>query len=296
VTYRGGKVSGASATINGQPYQLASDSAPGSLVTKANFDMIRGGMTKEDLQRLLGAPTQPNAKPDARGEKYVSDKGSAQVWENGAESITVLFNPDGKAAAWKANFIGQGFDYKSDPQYVVKPADAGTKITKDNFDKIRGGLKEFDVAQILGPPTNPNAQAVPAAVNFDKVRTQVWQNGADSITVTFCNNKAAEWEGTVGGEALGPKKDDAFVLLKNNPNTAVTKANYDMIVVGQMNALGVAKLLGAPASASAPQQVKQGKIVTVHQHMKWVDGQGGEITVFFIDNIVSKKENNGKLK
>src|SRR5262249_23136542 len=166
----------------------------------------------------------------------------------------------------------------------------------DSFDKIRGGMSEFDVAQILGRPTNANAPAVPAAVNYDKVRTQVWQNGADSITVTFCNNKAAEWEGTIGGEALGPKTDPASVVLKNNPNNGVTRANYDKIVVGQMNALQVAQLLGAPASASAPQQVKQGKIVTIHQHMKWVDGQGGEVTVFFIDNIVSKKENNGRLK
>jgi outer membrane protein assembly factor BamE (lipoprotein component of BamABCDE complex) len=295
IKYSGGKAESGTCGVNGQFYPLPGDTAPGSLVTKANFDLIKGGKTKDELRLLLGPPTQPNAKPDARGEKYVSAQGSAQVWENGVESITVLFNPDGKAAAWKANFIGQGFDYRTDPQYVVKPADAGTKITKDNFNKIKGGLSEFDVAQFLGAPTNGIAAPPPDTANYDKARTQVWQNGADSITVTFCNNKAAYWVGTIGGEGLGPKTDQAFVMLKNA--TAVTKANYDKVGKGATEA-AILQVFGPPTSKSGVTNHAANKTTGVPAHTtyhyKWSDGQGGDMTIHFINfgtgGVVERKE------
>jgi hypothetical protein len=252
---------------------------PENKVVQANFDRIQGGMDRAALQNLLGVPTDPNARPDARGTQYVGDNGTALVWQNGVESITVLLNPEGRAAAWKATFIGHAFDYRIDKLYVVKPLDAGTRVTKDSFNMIRGGMSEFDVHQILGRPTNPNAPADPDTANYDKVRTQVWQNGADSITVTFCNRKAARWVGAVGGEKLGPTVDQASVVLKNNPdpnpnpNAKVTRAFYDKIVVGKTAGADVASVLGAPAKAGP---IGTGK--NAHVSFTWVEG-AAEITI-----------------
>jgi outer membrane protein assembly factor BamE (lipoprotein component of BamABCDE complex) len=298
LTYRDGKVTGGTALIDGQNYQMADAGSPmpkKNGVSQETFNKIKGG---EPDNELIGAlfrakPTQDNATIDADMRQYITDKGRVMVWRDGNDSITVGLNPSGKTACWKAVLSGLPVGPFSNPDFVVKSADAGAKVTKDNFNKIKGGMKEFDVAQVLGQPTNGNAPAVAAAANFDKVHTQVWQNGADSITVTYCDHKAAEWEGTIGGEKLGPTIDTNSVILKNA--TQVTKANYDKINKGAAE-LAVVQLLGAPTSKSGVANHKAGGGLPAHTsyHYKWSDGQGGEITVHFLNfgagGVVDRKE------
>src|SRR5262249_45663311 len=119
--------------------------------------------------------------------------------------------------------------------------------------------------------------------------------GADSITVTFCNKKAARWVGMIGGEKVGPTIDQASVVLKNN--SPVTKANYDKIVKGTPEAL-LLQTFGPPANKSPVANHAANKTTGVPAHTtyhyKWTDGQGGDMTIHFINfgmgGMVDRKE------
>jgi outer membrane protein assembly factor BamE (lipoprotein component of BamABCDE complex) len=304
ITYYDGRVKEWGGVINNQILSKSdpsignpTDPKPDTKVTKANLDKIKGGMTDIDLIGLLGLPTNNSAPIDPVARQYIGDKGRLMVWKNGQDYINVGLNPDGKVACWMGQFNNLAMGYFSDQAFVVKPTDPNptTKVTKDNFNKIKGGMSEFDVAQILGRPTNPNAQADPDTANYDKAHTQVWQNGADSITVTFCNKKAARWVGMIGGEKVGPTIDQASVVLKNN--SPVTKANYDKIVKGTPEAL-LLQTFGPPASKSPEAKHAANKMTGVPAHTtyhcQWTDGQGGNMTIHFINfgmgGMVDRKE------
>jgi hypothetical protein len=190
--FRDGKVTGGVAGIDGEIYQIPGETD--SSVTKVTFDKIQGGMDRNALVALLGPPTQPNGKPDKSGEQFVTDKGTALVWQNGDESITVLLNPAGKAAAWRAEFFGASFDYLSDQRYVVKNAAA---VTKANYDKIVKGATTFlALIQMIGPPTSqsmpvthPATRTTPVHITFNAK----WEDGqGGEMTVHFINNVVSD--------------------------------------------------------------------------------------------------------
>ena len=106
---------------------------------------------------------------------------------------------------------------------------------KANFDKIKGGMMEQDMLSMLDAPTNPTAGLDPEAANYDKATAQIWSNGSDSITVTYCDHKAARWVGVFMGQTY-TMMDPAYVLTKPTPTTPapkpgttslITKANFD---------------------------------------------------------------------
>jgi hypothetical protein len=63
----------------------------GNKVTKANYDKIKKDMTEAQVKEVLGSPTE------------TQNQGKTQIWKNGDEFITVMFN-DGKV-------IGTGSSY-----------------------------------------------------------------------------------------------------------------------------------------------------------------------------------------
>jgi hypothetical protein len=297
VTYRRGKVNGAEATIDNQTYKLAGDTVqppPTSKVTLANYNTLRGGMTDTDVQNMLGFAADINGTLDADAANY--DKAKVYVYKDGGNSITVTYC-DNKVARWSAMIDGQKYGPNKADAFVL----LNTKITKANFEQIAGGKTEFELKGILGNPTNMNGQLDAAAQNYDKAKVWVWQNGADSITVTFCNNRAARWSATIGGTNYPAKEDKTFVLVKNN--SPVTLANYNAVNKGATQAM-VVQVFGQASFTSNPANHKANNVTKepahISYHCKWTDGQGGEMTIFFKDygqgGIVDNKESNNKLK
>lgn len=67
---------------------------------------------------------------------------------------------------------------------------AGSKITKENFDKIKLGMTQKEVEAILGPPTEASGLEV---LMFSGTMSK-WAKGDTVITVQFVNGKVVAKE------------------------------------------------------------------------------------------------------
>ena len=282
-------------------YVVKPNSPTNSKITVDNFNKIKGGMNPVDMFNLFGLATKKNVKPDAVAAQMVGDRGMAETWSSGADSVTVNYNPEFKATCWSATIGGVSYN-GSDATYAVKPGTTTPMITKANYDKIKGGMQRIDLQFLLGNPSQANQppDAVMSPIVSDKGKVFIWKNGQDTITVALNpDGKAACWSGNIGGQALPLQTDLTYAVKPGNanPNAAVTKANFDKITQG-MAAVAVLQLLGQPSFQSQVEIVKATRTTPAHAkfHAKWTDGQGGEITVHFISGAVSEKANNGKLK
>ena len=72
---------------------------------------------------------------------------------------------------------------------MILVAGCGSKVSKDNFDKIKNGMTVAEVEEILGKATEEGEAggAVGELVGAGKVMT--WKDGDKSIGVTFVNGK-----------------------------------------------------------------------------------------------------------
>lgn len=61
----------------------------------------------------------------------------------------------------------------------------GSKVTQENFEKIRSGMTESEVTAILGRPTESNS------IGFGPVggTTSAWKDDGRTITIQFVNGK-----------------------------------------------------------------------------------------------------------
>jgi len=62
---------------------------------------------------------------------------------------------------------------------------AGSKITKENFDRIKLGMTQEEVQGILGPPTEASGLEIPV---FSGTMSK-WARGDTVISVQFVNGK-----------------------------------------------------------------------------------------------------------
>src|SRR5947209_8805494 len=71
----------------------------------------------------------------------------------------------------------------------------GSKVSKDNFEKIKPGMTQAEVEAILGTGTISNSQAasVPGMGNLS-AKVETWTDGDKQIAVTYMNDKV---QGTV---------------------------------------------------------------------------------------------------
>ena len=67
---------------------------------------------------------------------------------------------------------------------------AGSKITKENFDKIKLGMTQEEVQGILGPPTEASGIEIPV---FSGTMSK-WARGDTVISVQFVNGKVVAKE------------------------------------------------------------------------------------------------------
>lgn len=67
---------------------------------------------------------------------------------------------------------------------------SGSKITKENFDKIKLGMTQEEVQGILGPPTEASGIEIPV---FSGTMSK-WTKGDTVISVQFVNGKVVAKE------------------------------------------------------------------------------------------------------
>ena len=67
---------------------LAVSCTPGKRITKANVDEVTEGMSKKQVESILGPPTSIN------NEDFVIMKKTTYVYRQGKDSVTIVFKDD----------------------------------------------------------------------------------------------------------------------------------------------------------------------------------------------------------
>src|SRR5262249_41981967 len=154
------------------------------------------------LQTFGFTPTVFKGAPDAALKPYVGDNGTMYVWNSGANTLTIGFNPDEKAARWTATINGTFYEGTS-PQHVYKPVGpmpGDSKLTQALVNQIRGGMTSAEVANLLGRATFSGLPADGDNRKFvgDKGKVDKWIDGANVLNVAYNpDGKAARWSGTI---------------------------------------------------------------------------------------------------
>lgn len=68
-------------------------------------------------------------------------------------------------------------------------AGCGSKVNKENFEKIQKGMTVEEVTEILGDPTDAGGVAADVGPVDVSAQTYTWEDGDKKITVTFLNGK-----------------------------------------------------------------------------------------------------------
>lgn len=69
----------------------------------------------------------------------------------------------------------------------------GSKVTKENFDKLETGITGMNVQKIkevMGEPTEQNSGGIGLAGVGVSGRTMTWKDGSRSISIVFINDQA----------------------------------------------------------------------------------------------------------
>jgi hypothetical protein len=73
----------------------------------------------------------------------------------------------------------------------------GSKVSKENFDKVKTGMTEKEVTDIMGAPTESTNLGAGKDTN---AKSLVWRNGNDVYSVSIINDKViAKMGGGAGG-------------------------------------------------------------------------------------------------
>jgi outer membrane protein assembly factor BamE (lipoprotein component of BamABCDE complex) len=67
---------------------LAVSCTPGKRITKANVDQVTEGMSKKQVESILGPPTSIN------NEDFVIMKKTTYVYQQGKDTVTIVFKDD----------------------------------------------------------------------------------------------------------------------------------------------------------------------------------------------------------
>ena len=72
-------------------------------------------------------------------------------------------------------------------------ASCGSKVSKENLERIKAGMTTEEVKAILGAPTDDKSKELPLV---GETGMRVWKDGERAITVTFANGKVLTAHGT----------------------------------------------------------------------------------------------------
>jgi outer membrane protein assembly factor BamE (lipoprotein component of BamABCDE complex) len=201
-----------------------------STLTEANWDRVKLGMTLKEVHDILGKPAEETKDEDL----------TTSTWKDGETTVLVYFEK-GNAN----NKVSYGL-FK-----------AGDKLTKPNLDRIRIGMTEKEVYDILGKPHSEGTATDGTMVG--------WNAGESYMTVAFKKGKVR----MKGGTGLLPSVADKL-----------TKANWDKVKVG-MTEKELYDLLGGPTSADLhDDSLLKLKWYDINNTEKYIEAEvvGGKVT------------------
>jgi hypothetical protein len=132
-----------------------------------------------------------------------------------------------------------------------KPPVGKPTVTRENLDRLQKGMPQDTVVAMLGNPTRIEGNR------------HVWQNGTDSIEVTFLRNQVDSFRGKVGNyaKAAGPSAP-----------SRLTADNFRRLQVG-LDISSIVPILGAPTrSTSGFGPHPRTGMRTVIQDSTWTEG------------------------
>ncbi len=115
-------------------------------LTRANFDMIKKGMTEDQVKVLLGNPTETTIKTDPKPGQARLLKTLQWIQLKPAVKIEVEFI-DGKAGDKKTNLPPGPPPRKPEAEYT-----GSFGLTRAKYDSIENGMTHDEVIAILGQP------------------------------------------------------------------------------------------------------------------------------------------------
>jgi len=83
-------------------------------------------------------------------------------------------------------------------------AACGSRLSQENFDKIREGMSQKEVREILGEPVNASGGSVLGLSGEEAV----WRNEKTTITVHFLNDKVVGKRMSRADKKGSPPKDE----------------------------------------------------------------------------------------
>lgn len=229
-------------------------------ITKAKYDRISNGMTKPEVDSLLGGPGDEIASMDMGS----IGKFSAYRWNGENDSyVTVNFTDD--KVAGKTQF---GLDDKGDKNDPIKTS----SVTLDKFQQITNGMDRSEVEKLLG-----KGSEISSTKSLGKTYTMYqWKgDGFANVMVNFTDDK-------VTGKSqfgLGDSKTS---------NVELSKANYEKIKTG-MKLEDVQQVLGGPGDAIS----NTGSGAFSSSVYKWSGSNYTFIVVGFMNGKVITKSQNG---
>ncbi|HVS38558.1 MAG TPA: MJ0042-type zinc finger domain-containing protein [Gemmataceae bacterium] len=176
--------------------------APGPRLTAANFAMLHDGISEAEVEAILGQPTERGTA------RFLVINGQIQcntsTWTEGANQLQVAWH-NGKFFDAAGLIDGRRLSLRTSdapaadnlpPQSQPQPAAA--QVSKANFDKLKTGMTQAQVEQILGPGRllagNALTQAMQTYADLQATMQLVqnapiyeWSNGRAFIWVAYVN-------------------------------------------------------------------------------------------------------------
>src|SRR5262249_29726741 len=119
-----------------------------------------------------------------------------------------------------------GRDTTREPQAASgKPTEEQLRraLTKENYDRLRKGLSEQEVRQILGPPVTN--RVLERHAGFE-ARQLIWQLGQPYIIVVFHNGKLADMDSGDGSGGPLPSAKSPAPASRTSPEPARAETHY----------------------------------------------------------------------
>jgi outer membrane protein assembly factor BamE (lipoprotein component of BamABCDE complex) len=165
--------------------------------TEANFDKLNWNQSRAEVRALLGPPVEISG-----GAVIGFTPAVSYVWKDGSKEISAMFEGDRLYSAL-GNFNGKLVQVRSRPNEVpdAKLPVGPSKLTEENFRKIKPNMTLDQVCAILGPPQVEGGGGF-SVTWLDKHNNNVqilFQNKKVALASAFINGKhldalaAPEW-------------------------------------------------------------------------------------------------------
>jgi hypothetical protein len=248
-------------------------------ITVENFARVKTGMSEVEVQAILGKPSRVGdfnqlAKlfPDV-GDQPGKMNMRVLVWQKGKNQITLTFIDD-KLAMTAALF----------PNARGGPADS---VTEENFKKLKHGMTQRELLQLLGRPSFVYAAGVFLDGQGGGGTQLLWKKGRDSIDVRLDETGLVLATGAFNGKVLvlDAPFPGGLPDFHIPGGRHLTRGLYDSLKLGMSEAESLVQL--GPGTPLGPQTMRNGKKSTTS--WKYVDGPAS-ITLHFVDEKLVEKE------